>query len=1147
MSQTLPWPPPPSPRFSSVSPPPSSRSRAFARRRAPGTPRSHAPMEARELAQTRRLCRERGNGFLIRELPKVVALLESLERRTASSHDNATAFEEALCGVIRVAEQPFVRERANEELHAEGRDAVVSLLRKIGELLRSEKEAVAIAATRALFAVARGGDHQRSEASASKSLSVPGIGLVKDDLRPSPKEFAQMALLRAGAVGSAVAQLIAEVRSMEALAGDHAAQARLVSKRGGQRAACPEGGETGREPSATDVGGDGDGDSDGFWDDDEIGDAVNGGAAPSGGLSGATAQARKRSVLVSSLLRLLRELSRKPELAMAIVGEGAVRPLMRCVQLQICDRGPSLASALGLLWNLCEASTAARRALGEAGALADLGDVLDVLWRTGYSARDKNLRNQVLIILSLIVGDDCEGCGEGRYGARDAPETEGVLPTIAGAPAFGPAGLVPLLLAYATAAEVGVLSRDEVDAIEADSPEAAGAARSALFLGELRPPGNYATICALDVEMRRLLWTLLGSLASAGGSILKAIGASPFTDMLLVYLEATVSDHAAAAAGKGGGMPAVVARLPTSELKQLQHCAVSVLLALAPRSPERFLAAGGHVITLSVVDKLCSNAQSATDSAQNERLLRLALMLVVAVVSECVEGAGDSLREELGELDAVRIMLATFTDEVAHSDLRADAVAILGWLCHGHSGNQDTLRRLGGIRALVSVLRGYVDRMGEAATKCAVGGNRTGYLSAASVAPDDAMVGSQLDAAHRAREDPVGSDPDLAATMPRASALPPSLLIRVIDTLWSAVCGNTQSEAAFVKYEGLDALLELLEVCAPLQLSQAMGLLASLVRNRRAAVLFRSWHSDRNHGISAVALVLRLFEDEEMRLACARPRGVLDNLERPLRGTGGTEERAKATVKVEPFSPGSDVHGNEEGGGSEAGSHLGGGRRHGARSLRGDTSKPEAVVVEGATQEEAGAAAQSSAAAFSRLAQALAAGDRQDPEKAIVQRVSTLDLRGKVAAVLEAVGFDGCAALLPERCSEQQTLIMAKHYVEFRAREAWLDVRAQLNARGVKPIHCDRAELERALRHGMDVALAARDDQAAHARAAEKHAAEAEAAFFAGILLQRDQEVRQLQLKKGSAAPKSFTRRKQARDALARMLADSAQPVLGEA
>ena len=118
-----------------------------------------------------------------------------------------------------------------------------------------------------------------------------------------------------------------------------------------------------------------------------------------------------------------------------------------------------------------------------------------------------------------------------------------------------------------------------------------------------------------------------------------------------------------------------------------------------------------------------------------------------------------------------------------------------------------------------------------------------------------------------------------AATL-RASPTP--LLVGVIDCLWNSVAGNGRSEARLLSTGGIDALLNMLEVCPLLMRHQIAGLLADLCENGRIVPYVKAWRSDRTMK-TAVELLMHIFEDEEVRLSFDRPNGIITNLWEPLR------------------------------------------------------------------------------------------------------------------------------------------------------------------------------------------------------------------------------------------------------------------------
>ena len=87
------------------------------------------------------------------------------------------------------------------------------------------------------------------------------------------------------------------------------------------------------------------------------------------------------------------------------------------------------------------------------------------------------------------------------------------------------------------------------------------------------------------------------------------------------------------------------------------------------------------------------------------------------------------------------------------------------------------------------------------------------------------------------------------------------------------------------------ALLNMLEVCPLVMRHQVTGVIADLCRNERILPYVKAWRSDRTM-LSATQLLMRVWEDEEMRLGYSRENGVIGNLPQPLQiGRASCRER----------------------------------------------------------------------------------------------------------------------------------------------------------------------------------------------------------------------------------------------------------------
>lgn len=309
-------------------------------------------------------------------------------------------------------------------------------------------------------------------------------------------------------------------------------------------------------------------------------------------------------------------------------------------------------------------------------------------------------------------------------------------------------------------------------------------------------------------------------------------------------------------------------------------------------------------------------------------------------------------------------MLARFNDQNAPASLRADAVCIMSKLCIGHEQNQATFRQVDGIVSLTTQVEQYA--------------------RGRQVAP---------------REKKGGLAPGTFGLSGSATEKVSPLLVGVVDCLWNSVAGNARSEARLLSTGGIDALLNLLEVCPILMRHQITGLLADLCENGRIVPYVKAWRSDRTMK-TAVQLLMHLFEDEEVRLAFDRPDGVVTNLWEPL--------RKHAAEQASAFASGSDDHAQ---GGATGGVLLGVPSGPGAPVLPGsDKSVSLASSTAGGNHgaglpmEEANLPGRatgnanmgSGGKAFARLENALQQSASHKAEKALRKAIELQDLRAKI-------------------------------------------------------------------------------------------------------------------------------------------------------
>ena len=342
--------------------------------------------------------------------------------------------------------------------------------------------------------------------------------------------------------------------------------------------------------------------------------------------------------------------------------------LNMCVEiLWNCLEHSSLSLELGSPSSSRTALVARRRAtnamyrLSTFPCVATLSDTFKSLLVRGFRNKDKELRNEVLILSSLV--------------ARNKRSHK----------FFNETGFAATMCVYATVAEVGADPTDNTNG------------NGNFDLGYDVDPHNFATVSPADIELKRILWNLLSDLARSDEEILDIVVESPLIETLLMYMDTDLDgdgiddDNVYVDEGEGegecededvdedenaneetpegrGGLDLdldlnmdmdmdmgmdmdmemdnnvnvnanstnkkrpladnssnIISRIPRTQLRVLQQQAITVLLNLAPRAPEKFRSLGGHVITLKFLD-WCGQSEANRDLVQG------ALMLLISVV-----------------------------------------------------------------------------------------------------------------------------------------------------------------------------------------------------------------------------------------------------------------------------------------------------------------------------------------------------------------------------------------------------------------------------------------------------------------------------------------------------------------------------------
>lgn len=969
--------------------------------------------------------------FRYSELGLVETLLPLVESRVA--HAQNSRFREPFFKLLNICSLAPLCDRANEAFTEHGLSAAISIFRVLGKLLWSSDGDIQSMTANALRNIAAGNDPMGSNTSVDHGDPNAVDCSQLHDLRPKPRNINQALLLGCGVLTTVLTCLETVLFSM--------LEARECMDQVSLQSSEFSDSDTIENVEPDEVTNNGDAVA------LETGGCASGEEGRPMTIKDVTA---KHKVLVS-LLELVRELSTDATSSAAMVELGLMSLLVQVMRAARGVYDPTLSITVEAMWNSLEHSqnamirgppaesrsclihkarkSNAAFALSTWDGVMALRNVLETVLITGFRKQDKELRNDALVVASMLT----------RNGRSH--------------PLFRKTGFLLLLLRYATAVETGLAngypeakdSEKRTIALATDGDDCGEMPE----LGALADPRNFATMADVDTQLKLLLWSMLAEFCKRDPRNFEVVEASPLIETLLMYVdlvveegpsidapaaginrsvslasmpsvgscqtfsaplearvtatsrskddtgkrgsgeEAEIEPHdftstatlttriprshpeqrhrdsssaenltsSARISGTGSGcsvkegssaggkrgragpflgstqlfVPAAVMRLSVTSIKLLQGQAIASLTLLAPRCPTKFQALGGHIMILRLLDRLGSRPE-------NQSLVEKATKMLATMVGF------PGLKDELGRVDGVKIMLDRFADtlrreprgsgvnssvgeldghnnKIGEYGTRAYTVVILCRLCEHCLENQEAFRKANGVSIMVDAIKAYCwsrrsnMQLGEAISGGASGGVGNRGASGETLLSTCATG--------------VGSENSVDESIDPA-------LVHIVDCVWCAIVGNRRSEARLLQCEGLDALLDLLEICpssmrhqvrvilpTPLickplalrfrglscrffiyasalsdtlhptracpspneRLRKVTGIVGDILRNKRAFQYAKAWRSDVNV-LTITQLMMRLWVAEEARLGVSRPNGVLQNLWQPLRSHG---------------------------------------------------------------------------------------------------------------------------------------------------------------------------------------------------------------------------------------------------------------------
>ena len=460
--------------------------------------------------------------------------------------------------------------------------------------------------------------------------------------------------------------------------------------------------------------------------------------------------------LLSMMLRLCVDLSKDSSIV-RVLNENQLCNILISLLRNMVSSGfqdRRINDIIEILWNCLEES------VGDSDNVKDSVDVIAAtetlimllveLLDKGYRQVDKEMRNDVLVLMTIVAR---------LPGARETMVLSGVLST---------------LLTFACAEEGSQLQSNL----------------------NIR---NFRSASAIDIELKHTMWLFISDLLRGGRNDFYDIAsASPFVSCLLTYLDqnSLVDTHKDKSfvsmslsvlstdrpsllqhsAGPSSYSEAFFASLSHIQLRELQVMGAVFLAEHVSFMLSAFTEQEGSMRILAVLDRYAYSTVP-----EHRSLVYNSILILVSICAES-ESMKTSIVESSSSVMDTLLGLLNNNDEDA---IRGASARLISVLCTNNASTQKHFQRIGGIQALINHLVRFAD-------------------------PRKPLVGMNNKRNLRGYHDEHSSTAEMGKPFPGGEAN--VLMTSLIACLQSSVVGCNANERIFAQIEGIDALLDLLEV-----------------------------------------------------------------------------------------------------------------------------------------------------------------------------------------------------------------------------------------------------------------------------------------------------------------------------------------------
>jgi hypothetical protein len=678
--------------------------------------------------------------------------------------------------------------------------------------------------------------------------------------------------------------------------------------------------------------------------------------------------------VLEQLVTLVRDLALAAEGACALVRSNL------CSCLAALLRHPLNSSliplTLELMWLLAEYDPTAVPTFANATVLRALHELLLELLQTGFRGKDKEIRNEIVTLLVIIARVPSARIWFIRMGTLEH------------------------LLLVSTCSE---LKQHELELIkpftQTNSAEDLELKLAAWEIIRLLLPDHR---CLSRVIPFQLLEALLSHLQAP------IPGAPGHIESTKLLAAATTGTMTLNATQQNGGKP----KWNRAHQIQIQTKALELLCELADLLPNQLYSHGAvHTLWKFAVGNKRWPSPSGDDTlgnAHSGQLLADPNASLAQMATQALSTLLKRLDAKPTDVNLMQALVELVVDSARTPVCRAEAASCIATLCRHHPVNQRLFRKAGnGIDRIMPLLRSPPPPPVAGKMTTTQMFSQTGSSTLSSSTRVLSSAGKLA----------VGVN----ATHDTGTHLDPTVMLAVLDALWSAVVRSTSSEAVFKLHDGVELLLDLLVQGPVLLRKPLLGLLSDLLMNHKLAVAADEWRSPASinsaantGGRSAVQLLLDMWQEQqsirELDPAIADP-------SRPL-GSDAGDERVQRMVGLGLSTP-----------------------RMSALTPR--SAAPLSAIPEGGAG--VGVGGQNVEPVAAGQAWTKADPQTQGLSPVVVQAAVGADLRPAIFALLQRFRLEDLPELVPTQRANLQTIMQ---YPDFCQGHAWRRIADELVAEG---------------------------------------------------------------------------------------------------